>query len=213
MKKALIMYYSKYGSTKKYAEWIASELNGDIFDIENMNKIMYYSKFGNIKKYAKWIASELNDNNFNLENVKQNLFINYDTIIIGSALYNGNIKCIKIFLKNYEMFKDKKIVLFTCGLADYTQSENANAINKKIENEIPENIRKNIKVYFLRGAIDYNKLSFKHKLIMGMGKIIVSKKGSAEMNEEDKAFMESYGKSVDFTDKNSIADMIKYCKE
>jgi flavodoxin len=30
------MYFSKYGSTKKYAEWIAEELNGDIFDIKNV---------------------------------------------------------------------------------------------------------------------------------------------------------------------------------
>ena len=30
-KKALVAYTSKYGSTRKYAEWIASELNADLF--------------------------------------------------------------------------------------------------------------------------------------------------------------------------------------
>jgi len=38
MAKVLIMYFSKYGSTKKYAEWIASELNGDIFNIKNIKQ-------------------------------------------------------------------------------------------------------------------------------------------------------------------------------
>ena len=212
MAKVLIMYYSKYGSTKKYAEWIASELKGDIFDLEKMNKIMYYSKFGNIEKYAKWIASDLNGNNFNLENVKHNLFINYDTIIMGSAIYAGNVKCIKPFLKNYELFKDKKIVLFTCGLADYSQAKNINSINEKIEKEIPENIREKMKIYFLRGAINYSKISFIHKLLMGLMKMMISKKGPANLNEEDRAFLETYGKTADFMDKNSIADMINYCR-
>jgi menaquinone-dependent protoporphyrinogen IX oxidase len=36
MSKVLVMYFSKYGHTKKYAEWIALELNGDIYNIKNI---------------------------------------------------------------------------------------------------------------------------------------------------------------------------------
>lgn len=32
MNKVAVIYKSKYGSTKKYAEWIASELNADLLD-------------------------------------------------------------------------------------------------------------------------------------------------------------------------------------
>jgi menaquinone-dependent protoporphyrinogen IX oxidase len=35
MPNALVLYFTKYGSTKKYAEWIAEELKGDIFDIKD----------------------------------------------------------------------------------------------------------------------------------------------------------------------------------
>ena len=38
MAKVLIMYFSKYGSTRKYAEWIASELNGDVYNIKNIKQ-------------------------------------------------------------------------------------------------------------------------------------------------------------------------------
>jgi flavodoxin len=72
MSKVLIMYFSKYGSTKKYAEWIASELNGDVYDI----------------KY-----------------VKQNILKNYDTIILGTALYAGQLKGLDIIINNYEKIK------------------------------------------------------------------------------------------------------------
>jgi flavodoxin len=38
MTKVLVLYFSKYGYTKKYAEWIAAELNGDIYDIKHFKQ-------------------------------------------------------------------------------------------------------------------------------------------------------------------------------
>ncbi len=35
---AVVIYKSKYGSTKKYAEWIAKELDCPIFDAKNISK-------------------------------------------------------------------------------------------------------------------------------------------------------------------------------
>jgi len=35
MEKILVMYYSENGTTKKYAEWIAEELKGDLYEIKN----------------------------------------------------------------------------------------------------------------------------------------------------------------------------------
>jgi menaquinone-dependent protoporphyrinogen IX oxidase len=180
MAKVLIMYYSKYGTTKKYAEWIATELNGDIFDIKN---------------------------------VKQNILVNYETIILGSGLYAGNIKGINILLKNYETLKEKKLIIFTCGLADYNKIENINTINKRLEKIIPENIKNGIKIFYLRGGINYKKLNFKHKMMMGLLRKMIMRKGPDKMDEESKDFLETYGQTVDFMNKDSIVKIIKYCKE
>ena len=38
MKKALVVYKSAYGSTKKYAEWIADELKCDILEKDKCKK-------------------------------------------------------------------------------------------------------------------------------------------------------------------------------
>ena len=35
--KAVVIYKSKYGSTRQYAEWIAEELSADIFDAKSVN--------------------------------------------------------------------------------------------------------------------------------------------------------------------------------
>jgi flavodoxin len=42
--RAVILYKSKYGTTKQYAEWIANALNADLFDIKDIsiNKINDY---------------------------------------------------------------------------------------------------------------------------------------------------------------------------
>lgn len=44
MTKTAVIYKSKYGSTKKYAGWIAEQLNADIFESSNakLNKLLEY---------------------------------------------------------------------------------------------------------------------------------------------------------------------------
>ena len=179
MSKVLVMYFSKYGSTKKYAEWIASELNGDVYRIKN---------------------------------IKQNILKNYEVIILGTGLYAGKIEGINIIVNNYEIIKNRKIVLFTCGVADYSKIENRNGIKKRIVDIVPENIMENIKIYYLRGGINYKKLNFKHKIMMWLLKKTIMKKGIENFNEENKEFIETYGQTLDFMNKNNIKDLIEYCK-
>jgi menaquinone-dependent protoporphyrinogen IX oxidase len=37
LSKTVVLYKTRYGSSKKYAEWIAEELHGDLFDIEDVD--------------------------------------------------------------------------------------------------------------------------------------------------------------------------------
>jgi len=180
MAKVLVMYFSKHGSTKKYAEWIAAELNGEVYDIKN---------------------------------IKHRIVEGYDTIILGTALYAGKIEGINIIINNYEKIKHKKIVIYTCGLFDYRKPENVNAVTKIIADILSEEITKHIKIFCLRGGIDYKKMSLTHKMMMWMMKTMLMKKEAEKLTEDDKIFLKTYGQTVDFTDKNSIADMVKYCKE
>jgi menaquinone-dependent protoporphyrinogen IX oxidase len=179
MAKVLVIYFSKYSSTKKYAEWIALELNGDIYNVKNN---------------------------------KPHILENYDTIIIGSGLYAGRIDGIKIITDNYEVIKDKKLIIFTCGLADYNKTENINNVKKRLEKIIPTDLWRKIKIYHLRGGINYNRLNLKHRIMMWLLKRMVMKKGIEILNEENKEFIETYGQTIDFTNKNNIMEIIEYCK-
>jgi flavodoxin len=179
MAKALIIYFSPYGTTKEYAEWIAEALNGDIYSINNLN---------------------------------QSILKNYDIIIFGSGLYAGKIKGIDIILKNYETLKNKKLIIFTCGLADYSKIEHINAIYSRLKNELSEKIIENVKIFYLRGGINYKKLKLKHKIMMWIMKKMILKNGKEKLSEENKEFIETYGKKVYYMDKNSIKELLEYCK-
>ena len=56
----IVVYRSKYGATKKYAEWIAEELKCDIFDMKNITVEELFTK------YQISVFSSNYDNNTNL---------------------------------------------------------------------------------------------------------------------------------------------------
>jgi len=192
MAKTLIIYYSKYGTTKKYAEWIASELNGDICAISD---------------FKKDTQGKSTQGKYTLDN--------YDVIVIGSALYAGRIQGMDIINKNYEILRGKKIVLFTCGLADYSKSENINEIAGRIAAVIPENIRQDIKIFYLRGGVNYKEMGFIHKKMMDMMRMLEERKLKKEgdnASEETREFLATYGQTLDFMDKSSIIGILEYCR-
>ena len=78
--------------------------------------VIYYSKYGYTKKYAQWLAEELNADICTGKNLKSNMLNNYSGIIFGSSLYAGTNKAARLIVKHFDQIKDKKVVLFTCGL-------------------------------------------------------------------------------------------------
>lgn len=180
MKKTVVVYSSKYGSTKQYAEWIAQELCCDLFDKKEMTA---------------------------------NNLAQYDIIIFGGGLYAGGISGIQLITKAFDQIKEKTIVVFTCGLADPYEQTNVESIQKSLHKVFSQEMQNKIQVFHLRGAMDYTKLSMPHKIMMGMMFKSISKKDSDSLTDENKDFLATYGKTVDFTDKNGIAPLLSYVRE
>ena len=80
------------------------------------------------------------------------------------------------------------------------------AINKNFKSKEKENIT----FYFLRGAIDFTKLKIHHALMMLMNRKILATKNI--QTEDDKIFLENYGKKLDYLSKNSINDIVSDIK-
>lgn len=177
--------------------------------------VVYKSAYGSTEKYARWISEELKCSLLKREDADNEQIDKYDIIIYGGGLYAGSVNGIDFITSSFERFKDKKIILFTCGLADMEDEKNINHIISGLDKVFTDEMKKKIKIFFLRGGIDYSKLKFTHKAMMYMMyRIVLGKsKKSPEERENNKAFVDSYGKAVDFTNKESIEPLIKYVRE
>lgn len=174
--------------------------------------VIYSSKYGTTKKYAQWLAEELDCEFFDYKKVKTKDLLKYDNIIYGGALYAGGVSGIKFLIKSFESIKDKRIVLFTCGLSDPNNEENINNITNNLYKVITSEMKEKIKVFHLRGGIDYSKLGFIHKTMMSMLVNTIKDKPIEELNSESKEMLETYGKVVDFTDKTTIEPIVSYVR-
>lgn len=170
--------------------------------------VIYKSKYGSTKKYAQWIAQELDSDLFDVTQVNAEALGQYQTIIFGGGLYASGIIGSDFLVKNYDLLKEKRIVVFTVGLANPQMTDYTHIIEKNFK----PMMRESIKIFHLRGAIDYKNINITHKAMMAMLKKKVSKIDEKDRDEESKMMLETYGQTVDFTDRSAINDLLKYCR-
>jgi len=170
--------------------------------------VIYKSRYGFTKKYAEWIAKELGAELRDAANTKPADLQAYDVILYGGGLYAGVVNGLSLLTKSFESIADKSLYLFTVGAADVTDEQNTNHIRAAINKVLTPEMQRKIKVYHFRGGIDYPRLNFVHRLMMGAMIKRLKKKPESEWRREDKEFIETYGQIVDFSDKTSIEPLI-----
>jgi menaquinone-dependent protoporphyrinogen IX oxidase len=177
----------------------------------NNTLIIYHSKYGHTKQYAQWLAEELKADMCEAKSLKNNMLNDYSTILFGNGIYAGTNKAANLIVKHFEQIKDKKVVLFTCGLNDVSKETIIIKINKALDKVITPEIREKIKIFHVRGGIDYGNMGFLYKTMMKMVHSQLSKKPENELDDENKTVLETYGKKVDFSDKKMLEPIIEYC--
>ena len=175
--------------------------------------VAFQSKYGSTQKYAEWIAEELSCHVFQRKNIKSTNLESYNTIIYGGGLYAGGVAGINIITKNFDKICNKNIIVFTCGLADPADKENTDHIKQSINKVFTDKMQSKIKVFHLRGAIDYSKLGFIHKAMMAMLRKMTLRKDYDSLRSEDKEMLDTYGQVVDFTDKSTIMPIVDYVRK
>lgn len=174
-----------------------------------MNKIavVYKSRYGSTAKYAKWIAEELKADLYDCYQIDLKKLQEYSTIIYGVGLYASGIAGVSIITKNYDILKNKKIIVFTVGLAS---TDNKEIFIPIIDKNFPtKEMKDKINFFHFRGGIDYKKLGIIHKFMMAMLKGMQSRRDVNDLSPEDKEFLATYGEKIDFTDKDAIKPLIQ----
>ena len=164
--------------------------------------VIYGSKYGATKQYATWIAEELGADLMNYKDTMPKQIQSYDIVVFGGGIYASGIMGIKSIKKS----KPKQLMVFTVGLADPATTEYSKILDK---NFTKEELAK-IKVFHLRGGIDYKELGVVYKMMMAMVKKSVNKKPAEKRTSEDQALLDTYGQKVDFVDRSTIRPLIDY---
>ena len=175
--------------------------------------ILYRSKYGATRQYAHWLAIELQCDIFEARKFQLEYLEHYDTIIYGGPVYAGGVTGVKFLRTEIEILGPKHLVLFTCGLGDPQMEKTRRDIRDRLIKALTGNVMAHIKIFHLRGAIDYQKLRPHHRIMMAMRHRSITKKDPAERTEDDRQFLATYGHSVDFTDEKAIRPIEDYIRQ
>lgn len=85
-------------------------------------------------------------------------------------------------------------------------------IESGLEKILTPEMRKKVKQFHLRGGIDYAHLGLKYKAMMAMLRTVMLKKGYDNLRSEDQMMLDTYGVTVDFTDRQSLAPLLSYVR-
>ncbi|KMT22064.1 flavodoxin domain-containing protein [Clostridium cylindrosporum] len=173
--------------------------------MDNKIAVIYKSKYGSTKKYAKWIAEKLNADLLKSDNIKPNELLKYNTLIYGGSLHAVGIKGVKLITKNINLLKDKKIAVFAVGCGPEKQE----SIKAIYNNNFKDPSTKQIKLFYLRGSFNFQKLGFIDKIMMNMLKSNIQKK-KEPLSEEEKNLIACYTSPKDWTSIDAIEPIINY---
>jgi menaquinone-dependent protoporphyrinogen oxidase len=129
--------------------------------------IIYATKYGATEKVALLIAKKLQSASaevFNLETNKQIDLQQFDTIVLGTAVYAGAPrKAMKDFCEvNTDILAEKRLGLFVCGMEQ--QEENQ---REELAKAYPQSLHdKAIAEEFLGGEFQFDKMNFIEKMII-----------------------------------------------
>lgn len=174
--------------------------------------VIYSSVYGSTKEYAQWIAESLSADLYENKNLDASVLKPYDLLIYGGGLYAGGVSGISLISKHPELIRDKKVFVFTCGVADPKDPKNVEHILSSLDSVFSAELKQLISFYHLRGRMNYDLLKPKHRLMMWMMKKMLLKKKPEERTEEDNGILDTYGAVADFVDRDSISPIIEEAK-
>ena len=179
----------------------------------NRPVVIYSSHYGFTERYARWIARDLGCPIFPAKPFPAQKLAGFDTVIFGGGLYAGGVSGIRQLIANRKALSSKKVILFTCGLADPSDPENVKHIRESLGKVLTPDMMERFRIFHLRGGIDYGKLSLVHRSMMGMLVRMMKKKDPSELGEEDREILRTYGGTVDFVNLETARPVIECARE
>lgn len=172
--------------------------------------VTYASHYGSTAQYARWIAEALDCNVQESKTVSRKMLTQYDVLVHCGGLYAGGLNGIRIVTKNWDILSGKQVILVSCGLADPRKPEIIAHIEAGLSRVQTEEMQKKIRQFHLRGGIDYSRLNPLHRAMMAMLCSTLRKKAYENLSYDDRLMLDTYGKQIDFSDRDTVMPLIDY---
>lgn len=163
--------------------------------------VIYRSKTGFTKRYAEWIAAALGCEALAWKDAQGKELSGYDTLIYGGWCHAGSIVGLKKFLQAAEPLK-KNMAVFAVGASPADNPEIEPALKR---NFTPEQWAR-IKVFYLPGGLNYEKMGAMDKALMAAFRAMVKKQQGAE-SEMYQALCHSY----DLAKEEYVQPLVEAC--
>lgn len=168
-----------------------------------MNRIgiIYKSTTGFAEKYARWLSEELQCDLFPYEKRDAADLSAYETIIYGGGIYAGSINGIDWLKSKLPELEGKKVIVY----ATSAMPPEAAQIKEILAKNLSQKTDAQVKFFYLHSGLAYEKMGFKHKLMMKMFCKMLKKK--------DFETYQVVRASFDHTSRETLKPLIEYCRE
>lgn len=170
--------------------------------------VTYASKYGSTQQYAQWLAEELGAELCESKAVTPAQLAPYDVVIHGGGLYAGSISGIKLLRDNAAALAGKRVAVFTVGTSDPADTASVDYIRSQGAKQLAQG--QSVSWFHLRGDLLYGKMSWLHRMMMGMMGKVLAKKPEAERAEGEKAIINHT--DVRFVDRATLAPLVAWVR-
>ena len=166
--------------------------------------VVFKSNTGFTKRYGEWIAQELGCDAVSLKDVSAEKLRNFELVIYGGGFMAGSINGLSKMKKFYK----GRLIVFATGATP--QSEIA-IIEQAKNRNLTEEEQKEIPFFYMTSGLDYSKMNFIEKTMMGMLKKMLA--GKKEQSEEEAQMAKMIAGSYDVCDKKYIEPLVEYVRK
>lgn len=168
---------------------------------------VYKSKYGSSYQYAEWLAEALQCKKVPVENITLSELLAYDVIIYVGGIYAGSVSGFKQISKYLNALKGKKLLLCMVGMTNPAEHEKYETVYHR---NVPEQYRSFVKPFSLRGDQLFSKMNGFHRFVMKIPKAAAEKVPVEQRTEDDRHFIENFGKDIHFAKQENIYSILEY---
>ena len=169
--------------------------------------VLYTTKHGATQRYAQRIGQPLDALVKEAAYARLEKARSYDAIVLGCPVYMGKIKGLDFFADHAKDLKDKRLVLFTCGLNDPAQEDERRKLEQQLREKLGDALE-HVAVFHLRGSIRWQSLGLAERLMMKAMVADLKKKPESQRSRTESLLIETEGGALDFSDEADIASIV-----